>query len=242
MAKSDTAASYDAERAEQLAERCAALLKPLPSRHDPHRYRPRLIGPGELQAEIKSAISRYFAVTRYFAVRSISRQPDDESKKRKDYDDMRKAAIKLADRIRRFGVRNLDQEVDLDNPDNDPPDLEALLVKLESMTMWMEKHAPKHLWPSLRNKGLARAFVTNVIAIVEMHTGRPIKRDTKGTPTAEFTVMQQIVTTVDPTIGPGTITEALKYVAKSGSDWSGSRPWPPKGVTVDWFDLPPDQW
>jgi len=244
MAKNDTAATDDAERAALLAERCAALLKALPmgqsrspDRNDGPWHSWYAAYPDRLLVDFRQFINSYFWTQRE------NRKPDDgprRRKERKDYDDMHKAALKLTAGIRRCGVRDLVDMVNLDDPD--PPDFEALFAKLESATRWMERNPSKDLWPSRRRlKGSARRFAEGVIFVVESYTGKAIKRDTKGTPTAELEVLKEIVATVDPTIGEGTITEAIKDTSKSGRDMSGSRPWPPKGVTVDWFALPPEE-
>jgi hypothetical protein len=193
--------------------------------------------PDQLLADIKIFIICYLERQRRI------REPDDgprRRKDRKDFDDMHKAAIKFAASIGRCGVRDLVDMVNLDDPD--PPDFEALFAKLESATRWMERNPSKDLWPSRHwLKHSARQFVEGVIFVVEYYTGKAIKRDTKGRPTAELVVLKEIVATVDPTIGEGTITEAIKHTSKSGRDMSGSRPWPPKGVTVDWFALHPEE-
>jgi hypothetical protein len=220
MKKKNKIASDDAERAERLAERCVALLKALPMgrSRDPDDDGPwdnwYEKHPGHELTLLKQFIDGYFRVQR------ISRQPDDSPRQRKDFDDMHKAAIKFAASIRRVGVRDLDM-MSLDDPD--PPNFEALFAKLESATRWMKNNPSKHLLPSLHRhmKGSARRFVAGVIYVVEGYTGNMIKRNTKGSPTAEMRVLEDIVATVDPTIRSGTITEALKYMASSGFNPSG---------------------
>jgi hypothetical protein len=219
MAKNDTAASDDAERATLLAERCVALLKALPvgrgrepgdgdgpwiNWYEKHQ--------GEVLADLEIFIKAYFSWQRH--------APDLQSRWRKDFDDMHKAAVKFAASIRRLGVRN-----SLPHDDN-RPDLEAMLANLESMIMWMGNNPSKHLLPPLSrdpNKHRSRSFVEWVIFVVAGYTGETIKQDTKGTPTAELEVLKEIVAMVDPTIGEGTITEALKHIRKTGFDPRGSR-------------------
>jgi len=224
MKKKNKIASGDAkqltERAEQLAERCVTLLRALPMgrSRDPDDDGPwdnwYEKHPDELFVELRSFIRGYLRCQRE------NRQPDGGPRLRKDYDDMHKAAVKFAASIRRVGVRDLDM-MSLDDPD--PPDFEALFAKLESATKWMGRNPSKHLWPSSHRhkKGGARRFVAGVIYVVEGYTGNMIKRNTKGSPTAEMRVLEDIVATVAPTIRSGTFTEALKYLANSGINPSG---------------------
>jgi hypothetical protein len=229
IAKNDTAASDDAERAEQFTERCAELLRVLPidRSRDPHNDGPWIKWYGSRPEKVLVGLKRFIFL--YLWTQRISREPDDSQRRRKDYDDMHKAAVKFAASIRRVGIHNL--QVDLD--DADPPHFEALFAMLESATRWMERNPSKNLYPSRSwIKGSARRFVEGVIVVVASYTGKTPQQDTKGTPTAELKVLKEIVATVDPAIGGGTITEAIKRISKSGLDWSGGGPWS-KGVTVD---------
>jgi hypothetical protein len=241
ITKNDTTASNDAERVALLAERCAELLLALPmgrSRDPDHNDGPWRNWYEEYPDQLVVDLGTF--INGYFRTQTMSRQPDASPRRRKDFNDMHKAAVKFAANIRRCGVRNLVNQVDLDDPD--PPDFEGLFAKLESATMWMEKNSSKDLWPSRRwLKCSARRFVEGVIFVVEWYTGETIKRDTKGTPAAELKVLKEIVATVDPTIGEGTITEAIKNTSRSGRNMSGRRPWPRKGATVDWSALHPEE-
>jgi len=243
MAKPDTAASDDdedhddrrhaatlidcTERAEQLAnaerlaERCAELLRTLPmgrtrraSDADGPWFNYYKEHPGAVRADLEFFIKGYFLWQ--------SHCPELGQRWRKNFDDMHNAAVKFAASIRRFGGRN-----SLPDPDDDNcPDLEAMLTNLESMITWMGNNPSKHLLPPPRsdlNKCRSRSFVEWVIFVVESYTGKAIKQDTKGLPTTELRVLKEIVAIVDPAIGPGTITEALKHIRKTGFNPRGSR-------------------
>jgi len=99
---------------------------------------------------------------------------------------------------------------------DDYPDLEAMLTSLKSAIMWMENNPS--VGPSWRDlkKPSARKFVMGVILVVEWYTGKAIRQDTKGTPTAELQVVKEIVAAVDPAITESTVTGAIKDTSKSG--------------------------
>jgi hypothetical protein len=128
-------------------------------------------------------------------------------------DKMRQAADDLVADIEHVGVDDLSMCFLVAGiPQAEEALIVSTLAHLRELSGWLAT-ARKRLRSKRGPKtDVKRQFVAAVAEVVELHTGKPIAVSYKAGSLAEM--VREIVAVVDPTIGPGTINEALKRHAR----------------------------